>query len=285
MEVSLEDFSVAMDDDETTIFQNTVKDFVAKTMNKIENVDIDIQSVQVVSQFLSVGATNGLLNSRDVDKTTDSKQRKWNKQRSLSSTSTGTGLLVEMLITGQVSYGTLPENFSFRDVIVPGFQNEFDVFLKDLEDAYSIYNSVKTPTNDDEGTGGTPRDGNNILIMYVSIGCGVGGMILAAILLVVHKRRKAARHQELHDQVVFADIKPSLQTIGLESPAAVDGESRWSWVDPAEQDIKKDMEDPYGLASSLYMSRSNSTYGGKSQNQMYSFHNSNTVSVYAYLCV
>lgn len=276
MVVSLENFSIAMDEQEKKTFQNTVKDFVIKSMVKVNNVEIDILSVQVISQLRSVGATNGLLDSKEDVQTDNDKRR--NRQRALQQTNTG--LLVEMLITGQVRYGTLPENFSFRDVILPGFQNDFDVLLKDLEDAFSIFNSVETPNNGDtDGTEGTPRDGkNNSLIMYVSIGCGVGGVILASILLAVHKRRKAFRHhQELHDQIVFADIKPSFQTIGLESPAAVDGETRWSWVDPAEQDIKKDLDDPYGLASSLYMTRSSSY--GKNQNPMHSFNDSNTVSV------
>lgn len=249
--VSLEKFSVAMDDKEKVTFQNTVKDFVEKNMVMTDNVGVEITSVRVVSQLRSVGATNGLLDSRDVENDKDKTMR----QRSLQNT----GLLVEMLISGQVKYGTLPQNFSFRDIVVPGFENDFDGLLRDLEDSFSIYNSVGRQDGN-ENQGESPR-GNKLFIMYLALGCGVGGMILIAAFLLVYKRRRASRHQELQDQGGFVDTRPSLQTIGLESPAGIEGEqSRWSWIDPAENDIKKDLEDPYGLASSLYMSRSNSTH-------------------------
>jgi len=266
MVLSFEKFSVAMDDKEKNTFQNTVKDFVTKTMIKIENVDIDIISVEVVSQLRSIGATNRLMDSRDIETQTD----KTRKDRLLQETSTG--LLVDLIVTGHVSYGSLPENFSFRDVVVTGFQNNYDVLLNDLEDAFSTYNAAENPSNGGGGLGTeeTSRNSNNILIMYVSIGCGIGGLILAAVIFVFHrKRQESKRHLELQDQIEFSDIKPSLQTIGLESPAEVDGESRWSWVDPTENDIKKDLEDPYGLASSLYRSGSSSHH--KSQNPMYMY--------------
>jgi hypothetical protein len=263
--VSLETFSVPMDDKEKRTFESTVKDFITKSMPNIDNIDIHIKSVEITSQFRSKGATNGLLSSRDGN-VHDRKE-----ERSLTST----GLMIEMLITGEVSYGAPPENFSFRNAIIPVFENDFDVLLNDLENTFSVLNAIETPADDGTSQDEAPR-GGKMLIMYLSLGLGAGCMILVAAFIVVHKKRKASRHQELQDHNVFNGIKPSLDTIGLDSPAVVDGESRWSWVDPAENDIKKDLEDPYGLASSMYdISRSNSY--SQNQKHLYSF-NSKSVS-------
>jgi hypothetical protein len=127
--VELDSFSVAMDENEKVTFQNTVKSFIAKNIASTDNIGIQITAVQVVKQFRSKGAQNGMVTFENIKKA---------GVRALEKT----GLLVEMIITGDVSFGTIPENFSFGSAITPGLVNNFDQLLKELDESFSVYNAI-----------------------------------------------------------------------------------------------------------------------------------------------
>jgi len=235
--VELESFLVAMDENEKVTFQNTVMSFIAKNIASIDNIGIQITSVRVVKQFRSKGAKNGLVEFENVKKA---------RVRALEKS----GLLVEMIIAGDVSFGTIPENFSFGSAITPGLVNNFDQLLNELDESFSVNNVIGNGDgngeNDDE-----PSSSKN-LVMYLSLGSGFGGVILAAVLFLVHKRKKDSRLRELHSQSEF-----SLNSDDFESPREIKNENQWNWVDPNETNVKKDLENPYGGIQQAYSVYSN----------------------------
>jgi len=245
--IEVESISETMDNTEREIFQNTAKSFVTKTMVS-EKVGIIITSVEVAKQVISKGATNGLVQAEN---------RK--SVRLLEET----GLLVELVITGDVSYGTLPGNFTFLDAIKPGFQQNFDQFLKELDDSFAVDRVIGGPNSVNEGTSGT----NQNLVIYLSSG-GFGLVALAALLFLSHKKKRSSRIRELQDQSQFVHAQSSVRSDGLESSCEMQNVPIWNWVDPSETNVKKVAENPYGdiqsMDDSVYSSPTQQAYSFKS---------------------
>lgn len=251
--IELESFSETMDNAEREIFQNTAKSFVTETMVSVETVVVIITSVEVVKQVISKGATNGLVQAEN---------------RKSVGLLEETGLLVELVITGDVSYGTLPGNFTFLDAIKPGFQQNFDQFLKELDDSFAVDRVIGGPNGVNEGTSGT----NQNLVIYLSSG-GFGLIALAALLFLSHKKKRSSRIRELQDQSQFVHAQSSVRSDGLESPCELQNVPIWNWVDPSETNVKKVAENPYGDIQSM----DSSVYSNPTQHA-YSFQSSDIVS-------
>ena len=245
--VELDSFSVAMDENEKVTFQNTVKAFIAKNIASTDDIGIKITGVQVVKQFKSEGAKNGMLTFDDVKKT--------GGVRALEKT----GLLVEMIITGDVSFGTIPKNFSFGSGVTPGLVNNFDQLLKELDESFSVYNAIRNGDSNGEGGDKDEPSLSKNLVMYLSLGSGFGGLILAAGLFLVHKRKKESRLRVLQSQSEFAHSQSSLND--FESIREIKNDNQWNWVDPNETNIKKDLENPYGDIQHAYSVYSNPPQG------------------------
>ena len=235
-----------MDDNEKVTFQETVKTFITNTMDTVEGVDIVIGTVVITSQLYTQGGTNGLKSSGPDIVT-----------RSLDES----GLLVTMLVTGEVSYyGTLPENFSFTGAIIPGLENDFATLLTNLEDAFNVSNPLGNGPGSNQNTA-EPTQKRNNFIVYLSVGCGVGAMIFATIVLLVYNRREGARRlqqlqDDYHDGQISAPFQDQNQFVEIQSelgsPDHEENGAQWTWVDPAETAVKKDLENPYSNINNLY---------------------------------
>jgi len=244
--VKLKSFSAAMDEREKDTFQNTLKSFVTTTMSRDDDkVDITITSVEVTKQFKRNVAQNGLVTAEDIGILSE---------RALEET----GLILELVITGDVSYGTIPENFSFADTIKPGFQDEFDQLLNELDASFTSNLAIGGQDGVDEeqpSTNTVPGLG----LILTSLGCALGGIVLAATLFLVQKKKKSTRLRELQDQSQFAHAQSPSRNDGLEYPCEIQNEAHWNWVDPNETNIKKLSENPYGGIGNTYSVHSNPT--------------------------
>ena len=246
--LELDSFKSAMDDNEKETFENTVMKFIANHINvNHENVAVNVTSVEVVRQLRSKGSSNGFIQIQDVPKE--------ERQRSLQSNDEG--LLVELLVTADVSYGSLPEDFSFAKTISPGFQQNFVEFESELDDAFSVYNQIQG-----EGNGFSndkTANGSTNLVVYISIACGVGGMVLATALFLVRRKRNALRIQEIRSQFTPSEDDSEFSEVDLSSPCEDVKVTQWDWRTNTvtAENIQKDLEsgNPY-IIPNVYSTKS-----------------------------
>ena len=251
LKLEFDNFSAPMDSDETKTFEQVVKDFITANKKDVGGVDIEIESATVVAQLRSLEATAGLLDYENVGSSTDTKH----SARSLAS-SDKIGLFIEMLVTGAVSYGTLPENFSFGDAIVTGLKYDFAKLLKEINDNSSNALGTGSWGDSDDGQTDEPKRGSSLAI-YIAVACSGGGMVLATLLILVHKRRVASQknreYQEYsHDQdsIILQNGDGFLPKSSLHQ--SQDKLENGDWADPAEHNMKKDLRNPYSNIDNAY---------------------------------
>ena len=244
--LELDSFKSAMDDNEKETFENTAMKFIVNHIKvNYENVAVNVTNVEVVRQLRSKGSSNGFIQIQDVPK----------EERKRSLQSNNEGLLVELLVTADVSYGSLPKDFSFAKTISPGFQQNFMEFESELDDAFSVYNQIQG------GGKGFSEDktanGSKNLVVYISIACGVGGMVLAAALLLVRRKRNALRIQEIRSQFTPSEDDSEFSEVDLSSPCEDVKVTQWDWRTNTAENIQKDLErgNPY-IIPNVYSTKS-----------------------------
>ena len=172
----IDSFSSALDDNEKDAFEKILKEFLQERQlltKEFYKVNVNITSVKMISQIRTSSAENGLV-------TSDRKRK-----RSLDVE----GLMIETLVTGTMTYGKYPDGFIVDDVIASALNSDFNGFVSRLESDHSF--SLAIGVDDEEENFDTNNDKKKkSFIIWISVGCGAGGMIMGALLLLAQSRRK-----------------------------------------------------------------------------------------------
>lgn len=165
-----------MDDNETDSFERILKEHIQENQvltSKVNNVTLNITSVKVISQIRSSAAESGWT-------TTDE-----NRVRALNEE----GLLIETFITGTMTYGQYPDGYIVDDVIATALNSDFNTFVSRLKTDQSFSLALGGDDQDDIFENDDSKKRQSFII-WISVGCGAGGMIMGALLLLAHSRRK-----------------------------------------------------------------------------------------------
>lgn len=161
-----------MDDVERESFAKTLKQNIESTLHLPTGVTVELKDVEITSQVRGTSATVGVLNefSRRMQEFD--------------------GLLIETLVTGLITYGQLPNNFDIRKEISSALMGDFDNFVSKLKSDQTLSAAIRGDAGLETDSNGSKRKS---FIIWISVACGAGGMIMGALLLVSHSRRKKIR--------------------------------------------------------------------------------------------
>lgn len=169
-------FSSALNDDEKESFERVLEEHIKENeilKSQSDNVILNITSVNVISQVHSSAAEIGWT-------TTNGK-----RIRSLDAE----GILIEISVTGTMTYGKYPDRYVVDEVIATALNSDFNDFVSRLKSDQSF--SLAIGGDDQEDMDGNDNAGKrNSIILWISVACGTGGMIMGALLLLAHSRRK-----------------------------------------------------------------------------------------------
>ncbi len=241
-----------MDSEETKTFEKVAKDFIATKTGDVEGVDIEIQSVEVKKQLKSSGAKGGFVEYKNLDSVSNTDDSK----RILVGLE-NVGLLVEIVVTGEVNYGILPANFSFGEAVATGFKTDFGTFVKKVEDNFSEYHAI---VNGNPGDGGDDEETTNrspSIIIYIVSAVGGACMVATVLLLLLHKRRVTSRrnleYEEYNHDVDSVVLQHGEDFVRSQwSPTSQDKLENGDWVDPAERSMNRDLRNPYSNIENAY---------------------------------
>ncbi len=240
------------------VCEDTLKEFMMNNLGdtESESIIVDIDAVKITSQWKEPGVENGLLSfSRKLDEGDEEED------------GPTTGLKVEVLVTGTVTRGSpLPSTFSFGEIIVEKLTTDFASFMEELDGGFIKNGILGSPSNVPPSV----NDNDRLFMTLIAVGCGVGGMVLAAGFLFVHNKRQAKRrmvhyqnqyHHQMNDaspQVVLQDPHEfALNNQAVYKSPFVDEESgigssqRWEWVGHGQDDLGADVKSRKSGKSSL----------------------------------
>lgn len=197
-------FSYAMDDIEKESFTNTLKMNIENNLILPRGVSVELTDVRITSQVRTTSATIGVLNHTSgrmlqVD-----------------------GLLIDTEVTGNMTYGQLPNDFDITTLITSGFSSNFEYFVSQLESDQTLSAAIGGGGGNKDDLNGSKR---NSFIIWISVACGVGGMIIGALLLLSHSRRKKiqafrlAADRHLNNPPVPDEINQSFTSSYIEDDA------------------------------------------------------------------
>lgn len=170
----IDSFSSALDDNEKDAFEQILKEFLQERQLLTEEfyqVNVNITSVKMISQIRTSAAENGLVTS--------------DRKRSLDVD----GLMIQTLVTGTMTYGKYPDSFVVDDVIASALNNDFNVFVSRLESDQSFSLAIGGDEEEEKIDNKNDKKRKSFII-WISVGCGAGGMIMGALLLLAQSRRK-----------------------------------------------------------------------------------------------
>eukprot|EP00554_Chaetoceros_debilis_P003324 CAMPEP_0194080556 /NCGR_PEP_ID=MMETSP0149-20130528/6556_1 /TAXON_ID=122233 /ORGANISM="Chaetoceros debilis, Strain MM31A-1" /LENGTH=833 /DNA_ID=CAMNT_0038762305 /DNA_START=114 /DNA_END=2615 /DNA_ORIENTATION=+ len=186
MVIGFQNFNVAMDDSHEDGFENYVKNFITMYMEKADRVDVQIDSVKVVSQYRQLDVQDGLQNRSRLLKGNENENDSMDISRELVKV----GLLVEVQVLATLTYGAaLPADFSVSDVFSLAIDDNFKTFMDQIHK--NSANGAWGPPLFEE-TEPPEQKSNYLLIISLAVGCSVGGMILGSAILLLFSRRRGS---------------------------------------------------------------------------------------------
>lgn len=249
-----------MDDSHKGGFENYLKNFITLYMEKPDRVDVQVDSVNVVSQYRQLDVQDGLQNRSRLLRGKDNENDSMGITRELEKV----GLLVEVQVLTTITYGAaLSADFSVANILSQAIENNFQTFMD--QNHKNTVNGAWGPPLFDESEP-IPQKTNYLLIISLAVGCSVGGMILGtAVLLLFSRRRDSTAIGEYQHQsnpsnpygglgagprIVLQESDDFLNTNQSSSiftnPNALDEEfgksrsSTWDWRDPDSRPSQSD---------------------------------------------
>ncbi len=197
--IGFEGFSLQIDNIVELALESNTKFFLTKTMKKVSGINIDIMSIEISEKFIVQGIKDGVRNKRVLQENNSDETK---------------GLILVLAIQAQVQTSTLlPTDFSFGDLILYGFQNDFAQYKTLLRNDRTISNALLG-----NGTGGNqkPMDqATRSLSFYIYIGCSVAGGILIALFTILFIKHRYSRDiVRLPSNLTFQDENEFIRSQG-----------------------------------------------------------------------
>ena len=192
--LGFEAFSVILDDDVKLAFEDITKAYLVSSMKTFDGVEIEITSITISEKF-------------DVDSIKDGIQN----QRMLQENE-AKGMMIIMEIKAIVrSKTSLPEDFSFRNVILNGVFDSFSEYKSLLQEDKIISTALEASGDDNAPENLESRS----LSFYIYIGCSVAGAILIAFLTILFiKHRNDRELVKLPSSLTFQDENEFIRSQG-----------------------------------------------------------------------
>ena len=254
LKLVLDQFSKAMFTNQLKTLEDEIKSFITSTKATMDGVDIVINSVKVTAQLQERGAKRGFLGYDDA------------KSSRRLQDGMASGLLLRLHVKGEVSYGTLPDDFSFAKSIVPGLENNFDKLSNNIDGAFKKYHSVEGAGSSNGEEEDVPNVAATSMVLLVALACGGGGMVVAISLFLVHRKKTKSRQlQEFtnsnvsrKDDIMMQNEDDFLHSqSSLKSSVDMESGPNDHYKDPAESELNKDMRNPYANVGNMYPTISN----------------------------
>lgn len=176
--VGLKSYNNKMGSDETEVFEIATKRFLNDRMPKVGDMTVNVESVHVDNQFVEEGVTNGVIS------VSESK----NKGRVLRRLNES-GLRTQMTIRGYTLYTTLPEEFSFDELVSSTLESDFDLFMLEMEETLDPSTISRAETINEE----TRKYG----VKFWAIVLASGIALVAVVIIFAWEREKNIAQREL----------------------------------------------------------------------------------------
>jgi len=165
-----------MDDIIKVKFEEVTLHFVKDTMKSIKDAKVRIISVTVDSQFIRKGGVEGLRQYSNLDR---KKFRRLSENESF--------LEIQLKISGEVSANSIPDDFDFLDVIIGGFQTNFEDLKRRL---YNSDNNGFHSLNEMDYAAQTQKTKEHGFLLTLVLVCTMTVVLVVALIFIAMLRRK-----------------------------------------------------------------------------------------------
>lgn len=216
LNVFIDLFSSTLNDDEKESFEQVLEEHIKENeilKSQSDNVILNITSVKVISQVQSSAVENGWTTTNG------------GRIRSLDAE----GVTIETSVIGTMTYGTYPDGYVVDEVIATALNSDFNVFVSGLKSDQSFSLAIRGDDQEDIDGNDNIRKRNSI-ILWISVACGTGGMIMGALLLLAHSRRKKLQEFRLATDRRLNNPENSNELIHSFTSSYIEEDKEERWV-------------------------------------------------------